>query len=213
MRKFIFDIGNVLFHVNFDLFNKRLNDLNIHFQNTSKLKTFVNDIQAHQDLGIVNLDQALRHHLGVDDKFIPALVEEWNKCLQPNEKMFELFQKIKSSKFYSEFTLINPRIAIASNMGIDHYNYLTNQYPNLFKGVDMFISSKIGARKPSNLFFQSIIIDYPEYKGALFIDDRKENLEIASRYFQTYHFDLEQLSNSSKLDSALDQLSMTIKSM
>jgi len=213
MRKFIFDVGNVLFHVNFDKFNKRLNDLNIHFQNTSKLKTFVDDIQAHQDLGIVNLEQALRHHLGVDDKFIPALVEEWNNCLQPNIKMIDFFEKIKSSKFYNEFRLIDPKVAIASNMGVDHYNFLRNQYPNLFKGIDVFISSKIGARKPSNLFFQSIILDYPAYRGALFIDDRKENLETASGYFQTYHFDLQQLSNSSKLDSALDQLSMTIKSM
>lgn len=213
MRKFIFDIGNVLFHVNFDNFNKRLNDLNIHLQNTSKLKTFVNDIQNHQDLGIVNLEQALRHHLSIDEKFIPSLIEEWNNCLQPNQMMLDFFQKIKAPNFYPDYWFTSAKIAVASNIGEDHLRYLTDKYPEVFKGVDMFISSKIGARKPSSLFFQSIILEQPQYKGALFIDDRKENLEAASKYFQTYHFDLEEFVKTSNLDNAIEYLSRIMRHM
>lgn len=212
MRKIIFDIGNVLFHVNFDKFNERLESLNIHFQNTSKLKTFVNDIQAHQDLGIIDMSQALRHHLGVDDKFIPILLEEWNNCLKPNEKMMQLIEKYRSGVFEIGYHPEPVQLAVASNMGTDHFAYLSNTYHIIFErnkgfsNIDAFISSQIGARKPSKLFFQSIMMDYPQYKGALFVDDRPENLKAASMYFDTYLFDLEKATQENNIDKHIEQI-------
>lgn len=209
MRPIIFDLGNVIFNVNFEGFYKRLDHLNVHFHDLNKARSFVNDIQTHQDLGITNLDQSLRFHLGIEDRFVPSLIEEWNKCITPCQDMFDLV----------DFCKKHTKVAIVSNMGEDHFQHLISSYPQLFENTDLHISYQVGARKPSKLYFQSLFIQYPEYKNSIYVDDRKENLKAAqnivctafdSYKFTALHFDLNEIINQNALNENIEKIKLEL---
>ena len=52
-------------------------------------------------------------------------------------------------------------------------------------------SCEVGARKPSKLYYHSFLQMHPEFKGAIYVDDNKENLEASKEFgFITIRLDL-----------------------
>jgi len=50
------------------------------------------------------------------------------------------------------------------------------------------------------LYYQSFLMEYPEFHGCVYVDDVAENLEAGKRYgFRPYHFDLSKMDTSQEL--------------
>ena len=55
------------------------------------------------------------------------------------------------------------------------------------------MSYEVGARKPSKLYYQSFLLDHPEYKGCLYVDDLPQNLAVGRYYgFRSFEYNLEE---------------------
>ncbi len=175
-----FDIGNVLCEVNLELFTQKLKEF-IPPENDPML--FLEYLQNMQDIGATTIRKSLRHHHGINNENLEYLIEAWNSTVKPNEMMLNFLDNLKSE---------HVKIALLSNMGHEHAEYLKRICPRLFKNNIEHLSYQVGAAKPAKLYFQSFLIDNPEFQGAIFIDDRSENLKSAKGYhFKTYKFCLD----------------------
>jgi hypothetical protein len=73
------------------------------------------------------------------------------------------------------------------------------------------LSYEVGARKPSNIYFQSFLQDYPSWIGCVYVDDRKDNLLTGKKYgFRTIQFDLSTFSSSKEMKESTNQIKKII---
>ena len=187
-----FDIGNVL--CEFDL-NKFTNEM---FNKTgippNRAYNLLESIQGAQDIGITTVRKSLQvlknlppvhfseRSYYLEYEVVDYLVDYWCSIIQPSEMMLNFLDNIKSD---------GVKVALLSNMGKEHHDYLQEKYPRLFSKSVQHISHEVGARKPNKLFFQSFLLDHDEFKGASYIDDIEENCRAAKKYsFKVYKFDL-----------------------
>jgi len=181
-----FDVGNVLVKVDFDEF----------FTEFKRLGTredpleFLCEIQARQDIGVMTIPIALRtkfKHL--PENRIKAFVRAWNHSIKPNKEMLDFLDDLRGK---------GTKIAILSNMGTEHADYIKENHPRLFEGCRLHLSGEVGARKPSKLYYQSFLMQHPNFKGCLFLDDRKENLVTAAEFgLEGQHFELDKFTKLS----------------
>jgi FMN phosphatase YigB (HAD superfamily) len=176
-----FDIGNVLVEMKLDIF-------------TSELKKYIpadedpnfllEDLQAAQDIGLNTVRRYLQTHYGIKDaSVLNILMNAWNASLIPNHMMLNFMDNLKSE---------GVKIALLSNMGMEHAAYLRQSCPVMFDGHVEHLSYEVGARKPTKLYFQSFLMDHDEFTGAVYLDDRDENLMIGKKYsFKSFKFDLD----------------------
>ena len=184
-----FDIGNVLCEFDLDKFTYEM------FKTTgiptSRAYNFLESIQNAQDIGLTTVRKSLQmlippppHSLYLKDTEIDHLINAWCSIIYPSEMMINFLDNLRSEGI---------KIALLSNMGKEHHEYLMNKYPKLFTGVVQHISYEVGARKPTKLFFQSFMLDHDDFKGAAYIDDIEENCRAAKKYsFKVYKFDLKE---------------------
>ena len=86
-------------------------------------------------------------------------------------------------------------------MGLEHAAYIRNNHPEVFAGRILHLSCEVGARKPTKLYFQSFLMQHPEFADSVFVDDREENLEMAKQMgFEPHQFSLENLAQMSEDD-------------
>ena len=180
------DLGNVMLSVDLKKFTNELDKYVVEadkaFHNSL---FFLEHLQTHQEIGLTTVARALKIEYDFNNGIIASLLEAWNEVIKPNEMMLVMLNNLKK---------LGIKIAILSNIGEEHTNYIKETYPQIFQNNELWLSYEVGARKPSKLFFQSFLQDNPEWKGAPFIDDRKENLKIASLYgFNTVHFNLDKV--------------------
>lgn len=176
-----FDIGNVLCHI--DL-NKFVNTLIVTGQKNTPEEAFnfISNIQHHQDIGLLDMTKALSTELELKSNTqLDYLKNAWLNVVFPNTEMINLLKTMKKEGL---------KIALLSNIGIDHANYIRTTIPELNEYIQHF-SFEVGARKPTKLFFQSFLYDYPEFRDGLFVDDRLENCQAGEQYFQSFNFNLE----------------------
>ena len=169
-----FDVGEVLCEVDWTEFINKYENAKRSYSPgvVGDAWQFLQIVQRKQDLDVINEDEMLLEW-GFSEPDISELVVAWNNAASPNKRMLELKKKLQDA---------GAKVAILSNMGRTHYNYLQGICPKMFEGAIRHISCEVGARKPSKLFFQSFFMENPDFKGALFIDDKKENLEIGEKY-------------------------------
>jgi FMN phosphatase YigB (HAD superfamily) len=176
-----FDIGRVLVHVNFDKFLKVYCDLFL--DQLDDPMAFLFDLHGQQDVGLTTIARAAKERFGIPTNQTNALLEAWNDSIEPEPDMMKLIIDLHKEGW---------NIALLSNMGLEHAEHLRKGLPDLFKLCDSHLSCDVGARKPSKLFFQSFLMDYPDYRGCIFVDDLEQNRKVANFYgFQSYDFNLE----------------------
>jgi len=179
-----FDIGNVLVNVDFEGFFTEFNRMGTRDDPFE----FLCDLQHQQDIGITTLSIALRAKFGssVPKSMERALVHAWNKSIKPNKEMLDFVDDLKRR---------DVKVAILSNMGTEHADFIRKTYPRMFEGCKLHLSGEVGARKPSKLYFQSFLMQHPNFQGCLFLDDRRENLAAAEEFgIDGQHFELDKFT-------------------
>lgn len=175
------DIGNVIAEVKLEYFTEELKK---HIPPEHDPLFFLENLQAMQDIGLSTVRRALQtHHDIKDEATVNKLSDAWNSTVIPNHMMLNFMDNLRSE---------GVKIALLSNMGIEHATYLRRTCPTMFDGVIEHISYEVGARKPSKLYYQSFLMDHDEFTGAVYLDDRDENLMIGKKYsFKSFKFDLD----------------------
>jgi FMN phosphatase YigB (HAD superfamily) len=179
-----FDIGNVLCHINFNEFIGTISKtMNI---TKSDVNYFLGRSQKLHDLGLTDLKSELHDHFNIhSDVIVDDILSQWNMVVNPEKIMFQLLTQLVKN---------DVKIALLSNIGYEHSKLLNNiisSYEDL-NGIIKHFSCFVGARKPSSIYYQSFLLQHPEFTGCLYVDDLVENLEASKAFgFQTYHFTLE----------------------
>ena len=170
----ILDIGNVLVNIDMDPLRKGISkQLNISKSDTDH---FISTLQKKQDLGITNMRDEIIVRFNIKSEYIvDELVDLWNSVVQPNWCAINFFSALKKTYKLD--------IALLSNIGTEHaalfkdgsqWDYFHNL---IHKDAIKHFSCEVGARKPTKLFYQSFLQMYPEFHGALYLDDIKENVD------------------------------------
>jgi FMN phosphatase YigB (HAD superfamily) len=187
------DIGNVLCHVDFNVFLADVSEsLNV---TTEDAMYFLNRSQKLHDLGLTVMKDELRDHLKIKSQVtIDKLLLSWNNCITPNYKVLDMFNNL-TEKF--DF-----QVALLSNIGLEHSILMEKvlDHGPFFENALKHFSCYVGARKPTSLFYQSFLWDHPEFKGCVYVDDVVENLETGSKFgFRPYHLALDSMSVEKEL--------------
>lgn len=182
-----FDIGNVLCHVNFDKILAAISkEMNI---TKADVLYFLSRTQKLHDLGLTNLKDELHDHFKIHSEVImQELLSAWNESVWHEPVMIQLL---------NELTENNVKIALLSNIGFEHANFLTKELSGnkSFRDAIHFFSCNVGTRKPSILYYQSFLMMHPKFQGAIYIDDVQENLDTGKIFgFKTVHFSLDSLT-------------------
>lgn len=194
MKHLCIDIGNVLVNQNMEVFIKALSkQMNISKEEADQ---FINRIQKKQDLGISTIKSEIYTHFNIKSEYIMEdLIKAWNMVITPNHRAIQFFDDLADD--------LDLKVALVSNVGaehIDRFHEILNRYALYNKAIHHF-SCKVGARKPSTLYYKTFLDLYPEFKGAAYIDDLKENLEAgAALGLKPFHFDLS-LHNNGDADT------------
>jgi len=193
MKYVALDIGNVLCHVDFNEFLRDLSsELNITLEDALY---FLNRSQKLHDLGLTVMKDELHDHLKIRSPvIIEKLLHSWNKSITPNLQVLDMYNKMTREH--------GLKVALVSNIGIEHAKQAEDilSHGGFFEGAIKHFSCHVGARKPTNLYYQSFLMEYPEFHGCVYVDDVTENLEAGKRYgFQTYHFDLSKMDVDKEL--------------
>jgi FMN phosphatase YigB (HAD superfamily) len=181
-----FDIGNVLISVNFSDFISAI------VQHTSILPEEANQFlfktQKLHDLGIITLEEAFR------DYFQPHYSWSCEEILRYWDQSISFEPAIED--FLRSLSERGVKIALLSNIGAEHASILEKEWrkEKWFQQAVHFYSYQVGARKPSMLYYQSFLLQYPKFKNALYIDDLQLNLDMGRKMgFKTLRFSLDDL--------------------
>lgn len=192
-KKFIcLDIGNVLLHLNMQPFINKMSDkLNVSRNDASEL---LRRTQCLHDLGYTTMEKELRDWFSVKSEvIIEEMVDAWNQCATPDYDMLTMLTELTFTD--------NLQIALLSNMGLEHAANIKKllSYGNLYDNAIKHLSCEIGARKPHFIYYQSFLLEHPEFKGCLYLDDLQENLDMGSKIgFKSTHFDLSKYTSDQK---------------
>lgn len=182
MKYIALDIGNVICHANMDKFIGEISEtFNISIDEATR---FLRSFQQMHDLGLTNMESQLRVWFDCKSEITSKkLIEHWCNSIIPNQTMCSMLSKLLDA---------DVQVALLSNIGIEHAELIEHKVPGIYHKAIKHFSCFVGARKPSMLYYQSFLLQYPEFKGCLYVDDLMENLESSKQFgFQPYHFSLE----------------------
>jgi FMN phosphatase YigB (HAD superfamily) len=171
MKKVAFDLGNVIVGVTWEPFIQEWNRQGL--QEKEDVTVFFHELQGLQDVGLTTINSSIKDRFGINGERLIRLRRAWDEALLPSDKM---------TSFMNEYKEKGYTVAILSNMGKEHSAVMHERFPEIFRDAILHLSFEVGARKPTKLYFQSFMIDHPEFKGAAFIDDRVENVTMADQY-------------------------------
>lgn len=194
MKKYIcLDIGDVLCEVHSNPFIAELSEtFNITFADATR---FLKRFQQLHDLGFTTMADELRDKFNVQSSvIIDRLVESWNNSIVPNLKILDTLYNLTQSD--------RLQVALLSNIGVEHAAMMNEilSHKSFYPNTVRHYSCYVGARKPSSLFYQSFLLQYPKFQGCLYVDDLVENLEAGAKFgFIPFHFDLKENNYVSKI--------------
>jgi len=202
MKYLALDIGNVLVTVHFERFLDLLSrTANITIEDA---KHFLKKIQKLHDLGLTDISKEIDNNFNIKSPgLIDDLKREWSRCGLADESVINTILK-----WNNEMDL---KIALLSNIGIEHAQIMPSllKHGNFYNKTIKHFSCDVGARKPSMIYYQSFLQQFPEFYGCVYVDDLHENLEASKKFgFKTFHFTLE---DSSNVYNKLDKLENFLK--
>lgn len=174
------DIGNVLCNVDEAGFLKTLSyKLNV---SVFKARRFLKRFQQLHDLGFTTMEDELMDQFDVKSPYIlEEIVESWNDCITPHYPMLRTVADL------------GMKVALLSNIGVEHAAKLQEKlsHRGLYDGAVKHLSCFVGARKPSSLYFQSFLLQHPEFQGSVYVDDLQANLNGAAPLgFKTFRLSI-----------------------
>jgi FMN phosphatase YigB (HAD superfamily) len=192
-----FDIGNVLCRVELDSFLFYLVEKEL-FAGYTEAYDFLEGIQVAQDLGMCDMKMGLKSlKRPLNQKILNDILEKWNSIIYPSEDMLSLIDTLLSKNY---------KVALLSNIGKDHGALVRERF-KIFSRCIQHFSFEVGARKPSELYFQSFVLKYKWPLTTIFFDDREENIVAASDYFTSVKFNLYDYDNDNE---AVEFISKTV---
>jgi FMN phosphatase YigB (HAD superfamily) len=165
-----FDIGNVLYHINFEPLLKRLSEL----YNISKEEgyAFLNGNQKHCDLGLIMVrNEFIEQFHETNPKILDELSQLWKDIILVGYSSMLMIERLLEQNY---------KIALLSNIGHEHRERVMSE--PLFEKCIKFLSCDVGARKPTLLYYKTFIEMYPQFKYAPYVDDLQENLDIGAKF-------------------------------
>ena len=191
------DVGNVLVHVDFNVFIRDLSkQLNITLE---EAEYFMNRTHSLHDMGLTQMSDELRDHFKIRSPLIiEGLLDSWNKVISPNADII--------NRMSSMMTTHNLQVALLSNVGLEHTVQMARvlDIDSFFDNCVKHLSCQVGARKPTKLYYQSFLMQHPEFQGAAYLDDLQENLDAAVPFgFRPKRFSLQE---HKPLDIYLDSI-------
>lgn len=186
MKYICLDIGNVLCHVDMREF---LELTSITFNITEgEASRFLKRFQMIHDLGYTTMVDELRDHFGLKSEItLKKLVRAWENAVQPNLSIISKLNELRDNH--------GLQVALLSNIGSEHAAMMEDRlkHGGFFPDAIKHFSCVVGARKPSMVYYQSFLMQYPQFKGCLYVDDLQENLDASHRFgFQTLRLSLEE---------------------
>lgn len=201
--KAILDIGNVLVNLNLPSFINKLNQI---MPENHDPMLFLELTQGVHEIGMITMSQAFRDKYELSHSSIISvneLLELWNSVVIRNQFMINIMKDLKFQ---------GVRFGLVSNIGYEHHQYLLKICPEIFELSEIHhMSYQVGARKPSNIYYQSFLQDYPSWIGCVYVDDRIDNLLTGKKYgFRTVHFDLSKFASMKEMKESTDQMKKII---
>jgi hypothetical protein len=204
MKHVCLDIGNVLCRVDFTNFLRHLSKaLNITLDDGMY---FLNRSQKLHDLGLTVMKDELKDHFKIKS---PVIVEEildsWNKSITIDIEVLDFFNELIDRK--------DIEVALLSNIGLEHAELMKNilNHGRFYDSSVKHFSCFVGARKPSLVYYQSFLMQYPQFKGALYIDDLQENLDSSKKFgFETHLFSIDASTATGCKDVCLQDIKSLI---
>jgi len=201
MKYIAFDLGNVIFDFDEGPFYDEAENVGI---NVCSFSLYMKTIYKLEFCGAELkdlLEFKLRDYFNYKT-ITERLLKKWREGLTPNHNMVS---------FLKSLSLCNDvNVAFLSNMGWEHLRYIEAVYPevmNLAKHKHM--SCEVGVAKPGILFFQSFLLQHPEYSNCIYLDDREENVIAAIKCgFNSIQFSLDDYKND---EQALNNRLMDIE--
>jgi FMN phosphatase YigB (HAD superfamily) len=190
MNYLALDIGNVLCNVKQEEFVHLVSEkMNL---STDQVVRSMNRFWELHDVGFTNIRDELIDTFGVKSEIILRdLLDAWDRVISPNYEAINAISKLIDDK--------NLRVALLSNMGVEHMKSMEYCLLPIYNTAIKHFSCEVGARKPSKLFFQSFLMEHPEFKGCIYVDDIRANLDAATKMgFVPFYFNLRD-GNSNKL--------------
>jgi FMN phosphatase YigB (HAD superfamily) len=188
LMKFIaIDIGNVLVHADMKTFIDNLSDtFNISEVDATR---FLRSFQVIHDLGITTMENQLRDRFNCkSDTTIKRLTTCWDDCIYPHITIIDIIHKLMVNH--------DVKVALLSNIGVEHAIIMEHKLHPIYDDA----IKHVGARKPTALYYQSFLMQYPEFTGCLYIDDLHDNLDASKNFgFQTFHLDLDEPGSYDKI--------------
>lgn len=200
MKRVCLDIGNVLCRVDFTNFLRHLSkSLNITIEDGMY---FLNRSQKLHDLGLTVMKDELKDHFKIKS---PVIVEEilaaWNESITADTDVLDFFNELIESK--------DIEVALLSNIGLEHAELMKSilNHGRFYDSSVKHFSCFVGARKPSLVYYQSFLQQYPQFQGALYIDDLQENLDSSKKFgFETYRLSLDEVRGTESKAAFKDEL-------
>jgi len=179
------DIGNVLCNIATEPFLETLSEtLNITIVEANR---FLKRFQQIHDLGYTTMEDELKDKFQLKSPItIAKLVQGWNDSVTPCIPMLTKLNDLRREN--------GLQVALLSNIGLEHASMMEEKlkHGEFFPGAIKHFSCFVGARKPSTIFYQSFLLQYPKFKNCLYIDDLQENLNSAKAFgFVPFHMSLE----------------------
>ncbi len=180
----IFDFGDVFINLDKEATSRKLKEMDI-----DRLPESISAKNKEYEQGFITSDEISEYYraqfpnLKQDD-----FLNSWNSILlEFPEYRFKFIQKLSEEK---DFKLI-----LLSNTNENHINYIKSNvpfFPEFQECFDAFyLSHEIGLRKPDPEIFEFIMNKHDlKPENCLFIDDTKENTDIADRLgFNTWNIE------------------------
>lgn len=184
MKYVALDIGNVLYHCDFNPFIRTLSkQLGI---SLADAQYFLGRTQKLHDLGYTVMSDELRDHFHIKSEVVvEEILAAWSNSVDPD---LDILNRLNDMQVDGKL-----KIALLSNIGLEHAANVDKLLDThcVLKDVIKHFSCFVGARKPNSLFYQSFLMEYPEFKGCLYVDDVGENLAMGKRFgFDSQKFNL-----------------------
>lgn len=180
----IFDFGDVFINLDKEATSRKLKEMDI-----DRLPESISAKNKEYEQGFITSDEISEYYraqfpnLKQDD-----FLNSWNSILlEFPEYRFKFIQKLSEEK---DFKLI-----LLSNTNENHINYIKSNVPFFQEFQECFdafyLSHEIGLRKPDPEIFEFIMNKHDlKPENCLFIDDTKENTDIADRLgFNTWNIE------------------------
>lgn len=197
-----FDIGNVLFYYELDVFRKEMIEQNL-FAHNSEVDLFISEAEHLSYIGATTLHKSLSSRFpNLNEHNKQLIINAWNNTITPNQQMLNFINELKSE---------NIKIALLSNMGLEHAKHIRKNYPEVFDVTAVHLSYEVGAFKPTKIFYQSFLLEHEDFLGCVYLDDLKENVIAGASFkFKAIEFDIKKMQKPSDLKLKLKEIKQKI---